>query len=327
MLVWSLQWTDATLTEFGHMLMTEENDAVEHHAHTSRLVWHYEGFWEPLRRHIHFQELLDGLLWDRVNPLVPLEMLSQGALCPEDFRKRSLYAFAREYFHTFLNSKAAMEDWRMLARTIFIGATAFEASFMNIAQILTSLWRRQFALRPFETWVKRALGLLLEDLAIAGIDLEEYMGWEAFGSYEDDSSNDCSDDGSDESSDDNSDDFCGPRCYSGMRIPRSGPALVILRTGSMPNDWAFSWDPCVEQLVSEFWLRIEHTERPIPGAWVDFDQYSEQVLRDNWCYMRRWVCQLKRLNSDKWRWEENKLLRVRGMTTCEERFPRFQTDT
>jgi hypothetical protein len=244
-------------------------------------------------------------------------MLSRGAVAPENLRKSyglsgsNLQDFAAEYLHTFLNSRASMEGWRLLARKMFVGATASEASSMNIIEALTSLWRRQFALQPFEIWVRRALGMLLEDLAIAGIDLEEYMRWEAIRSHE------CSYEGQSIAE--------GLELRPEMRIPESGPALVIHATGRMPSDWAFSWDPCVEELSGEF---LSHIEQRIPGAWVDFDPYSEQgqALRYAKCHKKQRYCPIMRLMGGKNKLEENKLLRVRGMTTCEEMFPLYSTD-
>lgn len=322
LLFWSWVQPDASITELGRILMMEENDTFGYHAYTFKLIWGFEGFWEPLRSHISFQGLTDMIDWELVDPLVPLEMLSRGAVVPERLRKNyglpgsNLQDFATEYLHTFLNGRASMEGWRLLTRKMFVGATASEASFMHIIGVLTSLWRRQFALQPFEIWVRRALGMLLEDLAIAGVDVEEYMRWEATCSYQ---------------SSDNSD---GQRTVglvrlrSGMRIPASGPALVIRATGRMPSDWAFSWDPCVEELSSEFWSILSLVEQPIPGAWADFDSYSEQeqALEYPGCHMRQRYCRIIRLMGGKNKLEESKLLRVRGMRTCEEMFPLYSTD-
>jgi hypothetical protein len=316
-LLWSWRKQDASLAEFGHILLTAENDAFRYDRYTLLLIWDLEGLWEVLGSHIHFQDLLNGFRWSFTNPLVPLGMLSQNLVGPETFRngllsfESNLQAFAIQYFHTFLNSLAAMEGWRLLARKIFVGATASEASSMNIMEILTSLWRRQFPLQPFEIWVRRALGMLLEDLAIAGIDLEEYMRLEAIRSY------DCGYEGQSIG--------YGLELRPEMRIPESGPALVIHAIGSMPSDWAFSWDPCIEELSGQFWSMMSHTKRPIPGAWVDFDPYSEQVLKDDGCHMEQFSCTVtRRIGGNKLK--EKKLLRVRGMTTCQETFPVFSPD-
>jgi hypothetical protein len=317
LLFWSWVQPDASITELGRILVTEENDTFGYHAYTFELIWGFEGFWESLRSRIFFQGLTDTIDWELVNPLVPLEMLSRGAVAPENLRKSyglsgsNLQDFAAEYLHTFLNSRASMEGWRLLARKMFVGATASEASSMNIIEALTSLWRRQFALQPFEIWVRRALGMLLEDLAIAGIDLEEYMRWEAIRSHE------CSYEGQSIAE--------GLELRPEMRIPESGPALVIHATGRMPSDWAFSWDPCVEELSGEF---LSHIEQRIPGAWVDFDPYNEQgqALRYAKCHKKQRYCPIMRLMGGKNKLEENKLLRVRGMTTCEEMFPLYSTD-
>ncbi|KAI6754101.1 hypothetical protein HG530_013277 [Fusarium avenaceum] len=294
---WALLNPDASLIELGHILANQELDAKGYILFTWYFFWNLPGFWELLRSHISFRELIDRIEWHDINPVVPLEMLSRGAVVPENLRKSygsrwsNSQGFATEYLHTLLNSQASMEKWRLLARKIFVGATASEASSMNIMMIFTIIWQRQFALQPFETWIRKALGMLLEDLAIAGVDLEEYMRWEAFRSYE------SSYDSDDESSDDCSDDCYYPRSYmgrwmadhlrlrSGMRIPPSGPALVIHTTGRMPTDWAFSWDPCVEELSYDFWSLVSHIEQPIPGAWVDFDPYSERGLGNDGCLM------------------------------------------
>ncbi|KAG5657031.1 hypothetical protein KAF25_011200 [Fusarium avenaceum] len=318
LLRWSWVQSDSSLTEFGHILVTVENEAFGYHPYTFALIWSFEGLWESLRSHLSLHWLIDIMLWEHVNPLIPLEMLLRGAVAPETFRNihgqlgPSLHGFASVYFHTFLNSQAAMEGWRLLARKMFVGATASEASCMNVIGILGGLWRRQFTLQPFETWVRRALGMLLEDLAIAGVDLEEYMRLEAIHSYE--------------------------RGYEGqriaedlelrpeMRVPEFGPALVIHATGSMPTDWAFSWDPCVEEVSGEFWSMVGHIEQPIPGAWVDLDPYSkqEQALKSYGCQMKQWLCRTTRRCGSENKFEENKLLRVRGITTCQEVFPVFQ---
>jgi hypothetical protein len=316
MLFWSWQRLGASLAEFGHILVTEENEAFGYHVYTPGLIWDSAGLWKRLRSHIFLRQLIDLIEWDLVNPLVPIEMLSQGAVKPENFRKgpmpfqSSLQTFATQYFHAFLNCQTSMESWRMLARKMFVGATATETSLIHIAKILTSFWRRQFALRPFEIWVTRAVEMLLEDLVLAGIDLEEYMRWEAIRSRE------CSySDGSIEES---------LQLRPGTRIPESGPALVILGSGSMPSDWAFTWDPCVEELSGEFWSMVSYTEQPIPGAWVDFDLHSEQTFGRNNCQIDT-GCGFQRMYDHK-RLAENKLLRVRGMTTCEEKFPTYRSN-
>lgn len=336
LLTWSRVQPDASLIEFSRILLTEIND-FKYHAYTLGLVWGFEGFWESLRSRIFLQGLVDIIEWEMVNPLVPLEMLSRGVIAPENLRKRygrsgsNLQDFATQYLHTFLNSRASMEGWRLLAREIFVGATASEASSMVIIEILTSLWRRQFALQPFETWVRKALVMLLEDLAVAGVDLEEYMRWEAIRSYESsyESSYDSSDDSNDDYSDDDSDDCSYPQSYIGrwmvdhlrlrvgMRIPASGPALIIRATGHSPSDWTFSWDPCVEELSGEF---LSDIEQPIPGAWSDFDLHIENPLADR-CHMKYVFCEITRVVGSKSKLKENELLRVRGMATCQEMFP------
>ncbi|KAH6953349.1 hypothetical protein DER45DRAFT_575732 [Fusarium avenaceum] len=338
---WALLKTDALLIEFGRTLVTEELEEFGFAVQTSDFVWNLPGFWELLRGHVSIRELAAEIIWPVLNPVVPLEMLSRGAVVPKDFRqghglfKYRLQGFVRAYLHVFFNCRASMEGWRLLARKIFVGATPSEASFMNTVEILTSLWRRQFALQPFQIWVRRALGMLLEDLAIAGIDLEEYMRWEAIRSYES-SYDESSYDSSDDSSDNDSDDCSYPhshigrwmvdhlRLRSGMRIPASGPALVIHATGRMPSDWALSWDPCVEELCGEFFQSLRatsHIEQQIPGAWVDFDPYIEQLPNPYRCCMGQLRCRSRRQCGDKNILKENKSLWVRGMRSCEELNP------
>jgi hypothetical protein len=90
----------------------------------------------------------------------------------------------------------------------------------------------------------------MEDLAEAGLDLQEYFRIELSACRGTDM-----------------------QLRSGTRLLEFGPSLVVLNYGENPQDWMFEWDPCVEGEVGEFWNMIELP--PMPGAWVDEDSDGE----------------------------------------------------
>lgn len=362
-------------------------EAVEFPLALSNLVWGVPGFWK-----LGFssrEKLLEiRINWTVVDPANPLDMLAQNVLTPAQLRRHamlddfSLHKFAWQYFHAFLNRAYNMDTWRLLARNMLVGTPPIEVAIVlqdgssTIASITKSLWRRQFALRPFEWWITKALNMWLEDLAEAGIDLEEYMMWEIFESrdshpvqeddenlnsdtgwetdeetdgesYErfdnetDDETNEdyekSGDESNGETNQDSDEGFFANRneamraittaslkSMKGVRIPESGPSLVMLESGQAFGDWHFLWDPCVEELVGEFWAGLEYSHMKIPGAWVDNDESNEEnrgsvcQIRcfdhcgNVCCHLRRWRDEQRGFDVD----AGQRPSRVRGMTKC-----------
>ncbi|KAF5692281.1 cholin permease [Fusarium circinatum] len=169
--------------------------------------------------------------------------------------------------------------------------------------------------------------LWLEDLGAASINLEEYMGLEVLYSRQ------CHRDAMARVS--------KATIRPGVRFPEFGPSLLILSVGPHPDDWSFSWDPCVEELSGEFWATLEDVGRKVPGAWVyERNDDSECLMGDSYlCARRRAENSIQNVDrSEKMieetseenknyirlqgrGWPEKKYvqgLRVRGMMTCEE---------
>jgi hypothetical protein len=156
------------------------------------------------------------------------------------------------------------------------------------------IWQRQFPLGPFEKWFNKGLKMLMQDLAQAGIDVEEYIEFETMASYKHNSEQ---------------------QLMSRVGIPEGdGPVLWFSMSGRSPSSWALSWDPFVEELSGEFWATIENCEQTVPGSWVDEDDDDdggsgkwrcllESVVDSVFCYVRH---------------TNNEELRVRGMMTCRE---------
>ncbi|KAF5002490.1 hypothetical protein FGRMN_315 [Fusarium graminum] len=257
--------------------------------------------------HTPVRELTGKIRWAESNPAVALEMLSQGTAVARDFHTRSstgelnVQGFATAYLHHFLNSPADMQDWRRLTRMMLAGGTEEEMSLLEVAKVVTKLWRRQFRINSFTKWIKKGLLILFEDLANAGIDLEEYMRWEAIRSREY---------GNEVQNLHN-----GLCLQLGMRLPEFGLALVILAFGKEPHDWKISWDPCVEELSGEFWIAIEDSQIRMPGTWVD-DEWTEQGDHFN-CQMGvEGSCAIKRMYQHSSE-VQDKNTRVRGKISIE----------
>ncbi|KAF5601305.1 cholin permease [Fusarium pseudocircinatum] len=226
-------------------------------------------------------------------------------------------------------------DWRCLARKMFLEVPPLkivhphDGAFLNLTGILEALWRRQFSLLPFSRWVQNTITIWLEDLAAAGINLEEYMSLElqySRGFYNNTVRKDAK-----------------LEIRPGARLPESGPSLVILSAGPRADDWSFSWDPCVEELSGEFWAMLEDSQIKVPGAWVDERTGEFECLMGDYvaCWFRREETHYRNKSSmdtneimkgehteamrlQRLEWPEikhRKGFRVRGMSTCEEFSP------
>ncbi|SCV52682.1 uncharacterized protein FFB14_12731 [Fusarium fujikuroi] len=252
-------------------------------------------------------QVLPSFDWVDVNPRVPLKLIKSGLAETSDFPPdlcclHSLVSssLTYQYFHTLLNSDESFHDWRRLARKVFLGVPLLDivhphdGGFCSLSGIIEALWKRQFRLLPFARWIRRAVSLWLEDLAAAGINLEEYMSLEL--RYSRDYQNNSV--------------YKGTKMEirPGTRLPGSGPSLVVLSVGPHADDWSFSWDPCVEELSGDFWTALEDAQLKVPGTWVD------ERTEDSVCLMGDRVnCWL--------RWYERKYcegFRVRGILTCQE---------
>ncbi|KAF5648485.1 uncharacterized protein FTJAE_1318 [Fusarium tjaetaba] len=288
------------------------------------------------------RQVLPSFDWIDVNPAVPLELIKSGLAGISDFHPfvcttlldgtcgcyDSSLIF--QYFHALLNNDESFHDWRCLTRKVFLGLSPLDivhphdGAFWNLASTLEALGKRQFRLLPFERWVQNAVTLWLEDVAAAGINLEEYMSLEL--QYNRRLHNHTV----------RKDAKLEVRPVA--RLPASGPSLVILSVGPRADDWSFSWDPFVEELSGEFWTALEDSQIKVPGAWVDERTGYIECLMGNLepCWFRRQERRYKnkssisneipkemhmqamRLQGPEWpeiKYREG--LRVRGMTTCE----------
>lgn len=313
------------------------------------------GFWLIPHLHTilskprHVYRLLSSFRWSYIRPEIPLEILSRGLAVASDLppylcRPKSdgtcncdEQNLMRQYFHSLLNHDGNFNDWRCLTRTTFLGLSVPDivhphgGKFWNLTSTLQAIWQRRFRLLPFERWIQKAVRLWLEDLSAAGINLEEYMSLEMLFSrhYQTDPMAEIS----------------KVKIKPGVRLPEFGPSLVVISAGPRPDDWSFSWDPCVEELLGEFWAAPEDVEKNIPGAWVDErDEDFECLMGDTvLCWVRRSENyrkynprpsqvtgemskeeykqrrRLQRQECSEKRYSEG--LRVRGMMTCEEFSP------
>ncbi|KAG4256137.1 hypothetical protein FPRO03_05085 [Fusarium proliferatum] len=279
-----------------------------------------------------------------LDPAVPLELLRGGLAVAADFPPYvcssstdgicGCYSSSLiyEYFHALLNNEKTFHDWRCLARKALIGVSPLDivhphdGAFWNLTTILEVLWKRQCLLHPFARWIQHAVPLWLEDVAAAGINLEEYMSLELLYSREFGQDTVCK--------------GTKVEVQPGVRLPESGPSLVILSVGPRANDWSFSWDPCVEELSGEFWSMLEDAQIKVPGAWVDErPEDLECIMRHrDLCWFRRWIKRLSNIAKGYNPKEEHEQqmrfrglegterkgherLRIRGMATCEEFSP------
>ncbi|KAJ3542979.1 hypothetical protein NM208_g3813 [Fusarium decemcellulare] len=265
-----------------------------------------------------------GHSWEWLDPELPLDLLTEGSITPRFFRQKpvyreekfgyDLYEFLFHYFHMVLNGwDVEVEHWRALARGVFNGAAPREVAqpwnlskrhLPLLCRTLRDIWKRQFPLGSFANWLAGALSMWLEDIANAGVDLEEYFLWEA---------STC-----------RGDTELDPKIevQRGTRIPGYGPSLVIVEHGKRPDDWLFEWDPCVEELVGEFWDVVETPN--IPGAWVEDD---ENEIEDGLSHLTH-LCRMGKpfgciISSARY-WSKcsatggsARLVRVRGMERCE----------
>lgn len=335
----SRQWT----TEIGHIPsaypeMHPFNDAF----------WKVPGLFSLYPETGFVRKMLSFLTWKSVNPAVPLGLIKSGLAGTSDFPLHACRSnphgtcqchgssFIYQYFHALLNCDKSFHDWRCLARKVFLGVSPldiirpYHGAFWNLNSILEALWKRQLRLLAFERWIQSAITLWFEDLAAAGINLEEYMSLELLYSRGFKTNVVCKN--------------RKIEIRPGARLPESGPSLVILSIGPRANDWSFSWDPCVEELSGDFWKTFEDAWIRVPGAWVDErTEDSECVLGDQgfcwvWGRIGRKIGRFMRnkskmairdvpkekhkqqMRSRGLEWTERKdgeCLRIRGMVMCE----------
>ncbi|KAF4434737.1 hypothetical protein FACUT_7796 [Fusarium acutatum] len=290
------------------------------------------------------RQVITEFNFGHLDPAVPLELLRSGLAVAADFPPNvcssnpdgicNCYSSSLiyEYFHALLNNDKTFHDWRCLARKTLLEVSPLDivhphdGAFWNLTSILEVLWKRQFLLLPFERWIQNAVTLWLEDVAAAGINLEEYMSLELLYSRESYQNTVCK--------------STKEAIQPGARLPESGPSLVVLSAGSRANDWSFSWDPCVEELSGEFWTTLEDAQIKVPGAWVDerTEDFECLMQHHRFCWFRRWVRkeakrgmgytpkeeykpQMRLGGLDGTEREDRERLRIRGMTTCEEFSP------
>ncbi|KAF4953114.1 hypothetical protein FGADI_6264 [Fusarium gaditjirri] len=278
------------------------------------------------------RQMLSTWSWSFSNPAVALELIKSGIARTSDFPPNFCVprtdgtcqgetdTFIYQYFHALLNNEGSFNDWRCLARKMFLEVSPLDivhphdGFFWNLTGIIEALWKRQFLLLPFARWIQNAVTLWLEDLAAAGINLEEYMSLELLYSRK----------------------FRNNAVYKdtkavmrpGARLPESGPSLVILSVGPRADDWSFSWDPCVEELSGEFWTTLEDAHIKVPGAWVEerTEDFGCIMGYHSWCLFRRAARSWSKMPSKRMRSrglhgtkrKGRKRLRIRGMVTCEE---------
>ncbi|KAF4996336.1 hypothetical protein FDECE_12480 [Fusarium decemcellulare] len=224
-----------------------------------------------------------GHSWEWLDPELPLDLLTEGSITSSFFRQKpvyreekfgyDLYELLFHYFHMILNGwDVEVEHWRALVRGVFNGATPREVAqpwnlskrrLPLLCRTLKDIWKRQFPLGAFTKWLARAVSMWLKDIADAGVDLEEYFLWEISTSR--------------------GDSELDPKIklQRGGRILEYGPSLVILEHGKRPEDWLLEWDPCVEELVGEFWNGVETPN--VPGAWVGDDDNEIEDGLTNFC--------------------------------------------
>ena len=101
----------------------------------------------------------------------------------------------------------------------------------------------------------------LEDLAEAGIDLDEYGRLEAEAA---------SDSATQQEAVVNSVVKQNPKTGQWVINTPRGQILVLFRYGPRPEDWTLEWDFLDEQFAGDFWDMIERLP-PMPGTWQDYD--------------------------------------------------------
>ncbi|EEU38239.1 uncharacterized protein NECHADRAFT_77012 [Fusarium vanettenii 77-13-4] len=214
------------------------------------------------------QIITDELRWDWIDPNTALDILAGGFARPDFLRKTNLEYFAWAYFHALLN-EAQPDLWRLLTRELFAGADPEEVALPScwsygcwplLCGTLAKIKWRSFPAGAFNKWLSKALSMWMEDLAEAGLDLQEYFRIELSACR-----------------------GMAMQLRPGIRLLECGPSLVVLKYGDNPQDWIFEWDPCVEGEFGEFWNMIEFP--PMPGAWVDEDSDGEDDDLNEDCHM------------------------------------------
>ncbi|KAH7129108.1 hypothetical protein EDB81DRAFT_697193 [Dactylonectria macrodidyma] len=211
-----------------------------------------------------------AIVWELVDPHLVLEIAKKSALV----EKRTspfphLDEFLRVYLDRYVSGPGSeVEGYRALARWLFEGASPIEVAWDSsrlfggsiLCSALEIFRNRTFGIGVRKNKLLLAISAWLEDLALAGIDLEEYIRSEmATCRFETGVEID-------------------PQNRGPTRFTPSGPSLVLLNHGPSPQDWQFEWDPCLEVLVGEFWRCVEasqrrnEAQRPMPGAWQDDDE-------------------------------------------------------
>ena len=179
-----------------------------------------------------------------------------------------IHKFALVYFiEQGWSEPAMLNEWRLLARWMFTGiplqeisSTMISSTTISSTQIPPEPWYNSFEtplicgltcgafiqrpnLNEAQAW--------LEDLLIAGVDLEAYGELER-AAYEEA----CSNSG----------------YWPHVWVKNPCLYLVSFTYGPRPQDWNFVWDAFVEDFAGEFWQLVEPPPVRIPGAWVDEDE-------------------------------------------------------
>jgi hypothetical protein len=267
------------------------------------------------KRRVRFWKLLasfdlDGLTkwirrvrWPSVDPALVLEWLAQGMVNVDEIRLNedpgfSLQDFLIAYLHEFLNCSNQMGLWSLVAQSIFSGAIVGEVALLKFSEAVREIWCRQFPIGSFEKWLNRGLEMLTQDLAQAGIDVDEYMELETMVNS-------------------------NMQSTPGVGTTASDGSALWFTFRKNTGGWTFYWDPCVEELSSEFWATIENCEQSIPGSWVNDDDPNGSKI--GICLLEgsvnSWYCFERRLRPGFDSGGTNEVLRVRGTMTCKENHP------
>lgn len=220
-----------------------------------------------------------GLSWFGLNPKILLDVLQHDTtISPEAFRTQfcsassqaSLWYFSYRCLWYMVSEQLGypIGDWRLLTRWLFSMSPAPDIPCVASPRSLFSdrvglfdaayFASRNFRQGPFHKLHRRLLESVrawVEDLGIAGVDLEKYgkLQWEIYTSKP----------------------WLMDRRWSSSEsrpeVWASGPKLASFTYGPRPEDWNFVWDHATEEFAGNFWELIEDMPPPVPGGWVDYD--------------------------------------------------------
>ncbi|KAK2008264.1 hypothetical protein LZ32DRAFT_461472 [Colletotrichum eremochloae] len=264
----------------------------------STLVWYFPGVLQIMASELQIDPLqlppdarFTSLNWRCADPDIFLDEVGRGEawdaasfraiLCGPD--NNNLHTFARAYFYgvqalafenclfcTSFRKESKIESWRELARRIF-SAASLEALIqcrsvsVNPRGTLSPFFDGLFSLnlhfqefdvtnREWRRRISRAMVMWLEDVRSSGIDLDEY-GAAIRKLYLDNAWLQT--------------ERWGSKWVGNVKYKESGPRLVGLTIGPMPEDWKLHWDMDEDEFAGEFWELVENPPLRIPGGWVD----------------------------------------------------------